>query len=111
MKHMAIFSATLGLSHPWRITAADFARDSKRLDITIEYAKPPLDCPFCGGHEPGAPAKTCVETWYHEDFFRYTTYLHAKVPLMTCDCGVGFPKERPWSRAGSKFARLSSSNP
>ncbi|HBG04721.1 MAG: hypothetical protein A2075_12375 [Geobacteraceae bacterium GWC2_58_44] len=107
-EQMAIFSATLGLSPPWQVTAATFAKESNRLDLSIEYAHgSPLPCPICGREATSHPAETITEVWYHEDFLRYATYLHAQVPLITCCCGVGaFPLERPWSRAGSKFARL-----
>ena len=26
------------------------------------------------------------ETWYHDNFFRYATYLHARVPQIHCRC-------------------------
>jgi len=107
MEQMAIFTATLGLSPPWMVTAASFAEESNRLDLRIEYAHgTPLDCPICGRKGTGMPAETTIELWYHEDFLRYATYLHAQVPLMKCCCGCQFPLERPWSRVGSKFARL-----
>ena len=72
----AIFSSTLGLSLP---------------------------CPNCGCG--GVPCQKKNETWYHDDFFRYKTYLHADVPHIEC-CGNIIPVERPWSREGSKFALL-----
>jgi len=107
MEQMAIFSATLGLSPPWQVTSASFATGSNRLDIGIEYGRgSALDCPLCGGKGTSFPAETAEETWYHDDFLRYVTYLHARVPLMACCCGGRFHLERPWSRAGSKFSRI-----
>ena len=111
MEQMAIFSATLGLSPPWQVTAATFAKESNRLDLCIEYTHgAPIDCPNCpncGCAGSSVVAETTTELWYHDDFFCYATYLHAQVPLMTCCCGCEFPLERPWSRVGSKFCRLS----
>lgn len=105
MEQMSIFSATLGLSPPWQVTSAEFAYDTNRLDIKIEYALGnPLDCPLCGGKGTGYHAETSAELWYHDDFLRYATYLHALVPLMACCCGGRFPLERPWSRTGSRFS-------
>jgi transposase len=107
MEQMAIFSATLGLSPPWKVTSASFAKDCNRLDITIEYTHgSPLDCPVCGGKGTSCHFETVGEIWYHDDFFRYVTYLHAQVPLMACCCGGRFELERPWSRTGSKFTLL-----
>jgi transposase len=107
MEQIAIFSATLGLSDPWQVTSASFAKDSNRLDISIEYVLGmPLDCPICGMQGTGSREETVTEVWFHEDFFRYVTYLHARVPLIACNCGGRFRLERPWSRAGSRFTRI-----
>ena len=107
MEQMPIFSATLGLSPPWQVTKVIFGKESNRLDISIEYAHGnAIDCPICGGEGTSCPAETTSEIWYHGDFLRYVTYLHARVPLMACCCGSRFPLERPWSRAGSRFTRI-----
>jgi hypothetical protein len=105
MDHPAIFSATLGLSHPWQITAVSFSKEGKRMDITIDFAHGcNFTCPTCG-----AEGKTCgagKETWHHHDFFRYNAYLHARVPCIECACCGVITVERPWNRAGSKFALI-----
>lgn len=107
MEQMAIFSATLGLSPPWSVTAATFAQESNRLDLRIEYVQStPWECPECGRKAAAHMAEMTAEVWYHEDFFRHATYLHALVPATTCGCGCAVVLDRPWSRAGSKFARL-----
>jgi hypothetical protein len=105
MDHPTIFSATLGLSHPWHIVEVTFAREESRMDIRLDYYLGNLfTCPHCG--EAKAPCSAEEETWYHEDFFRYSTYLHVQVPRIECCQGV-VATERPWSRAGSKFGRVS----
>ena len=39
MQQPSIYSATLGLSHPWQVTGISFAKDGKKdLDITVHYA-------------------------------------------------------------------------
>jgi hypothetical protein len=107
MEQMMILSATLGLSPPWQVTAANFAKESNRLDISIEYSyATPLDCPACGGKGTSCHAETVAETWFHENFFSYATFLHARVPLMACDCGGRFPLKPPWSRQGSLFYKI-----
>jgi len=104
MELPTIFSSTLGLSHPWQITEVSFATEEKRLDITVNFLDDNfLPCPCCGATGTSCQLKT--ETWYHDDFFRYATYLHANVPHSVC-CGAIIPVERPWSRQGSKFALL-----
>jgi hypothetical protein len=105
MEHPSIFSATLGLSHPWQVVAVSFAREEKRLDITVDFT-PGSDfvCRACGREV--TPCCVTEETWYHHDFFNFETYLHARVPQIQC-CGCGaLPVERPWSRVGSRFAQI-----
>ena len=108
MDHPAIFSATLGLSSPWHILSVSFAEEG-RMDITVEVHPGSLFCcPSCGSRK--APSFSEEETWYHDNFFRYATYLHAHVPRLAC-CGGIFALDRPWSRAGSRFERLLSGAP
>jgi transposase len=107
MEQLAIFSATLGLSPPWHVIAANFAENLNRLDISVEYAHAGrLACPHCGEKGAGPATDTKVEVWFHGNFFGYVTYLHARVPMITCGCGNTFPSERPWGRAGSHFSRV-----
>jgi transposase len=105
MEQPAIFSATLGLSHPWKVTAVAFVREENRLDITIDFdLGNRIRCAHCG-HDV-IPARGEDEIWHHDDFLCYSTYLHARIPHIECPCGNIFPVERPWSRAGSKFTPL-----
>jgi len=102
MDHPAIFSATLGLSHPWQVTAVTIVKEEGRLDITVAYAAGSLPCPECGRHRPCHVSES--ETWEHGDFFSYQTFLHARVPRAErCSCGNDAPIGRPWCRGGSKF--------
>lgn len=105
MEQPAIFSATLGLSHPWKITAVSFSKDEKRMDITIDFAHgSTLTCPTCG--KEGIVCDAEDETWYHDNFLQYATYLHVRVPRIECCCCGICTVERPWSREGSRFALL-----
>jgi transposase len=105
MESPYFFAATLGLSHPWQITSVSFAKEERRLDIDIDHTgSGVITCPTCGKETVACDMEN--ETWYHEDFFRYTTYLHARVPRIECACCGIQTMERPWSRAGSKFALI-----
>lgn len=102
MELPSIFASTLGICHPWQVTAVSFAEDN-RLDITVNFAPDGImNCPLCGKDDN--PSVIKAETWYHDNFFHYKTFLHARVPHIECArCGI-LSVERPWSRAGSKFA-------
>jgi transposase len=99
-----IVSATLGLSSPWRVSSVALDADGQRLDITVTYDSDQVACcPRCGAK--GVRCDVERETWYHHDFFRYATYLHTRVPRLTC-CGQYRTVERPWARSGSKFVKI-----
>jgi len=105
MELPSIYSATLGLAHPWNVTSVEFADDMKRLDITVVYiANDSLSCK-CGSGVQWL--WTALETWHHDDFFRFNTYLHARVPRFTCSACGGSEVEKPWSRKGSRFSLTS----
>lgn len=104
MEQPAIFSATLGLSHPWHVTGVVIAHEDNRMDIKVDfYQGNCFICPCCGSVRP--PHSVQRETWFHRDFFHYTTYLHARVPRASC-CGSSLTLERPWAREGSRFSLL-----
>ena len=104
MKHPDIYSATLGLSHPWLITTIKLDRDGLRLDISVDFVPDGLfACPQCGTRLPSLAAE--METWHHSDFFEHETYLHARVPRLECSTCGPLPVDRPWTRAGSRFVR------
>ncbi|TLM69010.1 MAG: transposase [Deltaproteobacteria bacterium] len=106
MELPSIFSATLGLSPPWQVTAVTFAKDGKRLDITVSFETGgTCRCPRCGAAGRPCYAATNDETWFHRDFFRYATYLHTRVPQISCCCGR-HPVDRPWARSGSMFVKI-----
>jgi len=102
MDHADIFSATLGLSLLWQIDRVTFVDGTSRVDLFLSCRRATLACPACGGD-----ARLCAireEFWYHDNFLRYTAFLHADVPLVECrsGCGIG-TLTVPWSRSGSRF--------
>ena len=104
MEHPAIFSATLGLTHPWHITSVSFVHEEGRMEIEVDFYEGNLfTCPRCGRRR--IPCRIETETWRHDNFFRYSAYLHARVPYIECCDGI-VPAERPWSRSGSRFTRV-----
>jgi len=109
MEHPAIFAATLGLSHPWQIVSLAMEKESNRLDISIDFVG---DCPStCSAiTAQGRPCKVERETWFHDDFFNYKTFLHVRAPRPLCpDCWIALSK-RPWSRSGSRFTLVEDSS-
>jgi len=98
-----VYSATLGLSDPWKITDVSFAPAEKRIDITVCFTMTEtIRCPLCGAINEMSYA--IDEVWFHSNFFNHATYLHTQVPYIQC-CEL-IAVERPWSRPGSKFSLL-----
>lgn len=105
MENPAIFSATLGLSHPWKVTTVTFSGKENRLDINVDFDfGKHFACPCCGREI--IPVEGPKETWHHRDFLHYPTYLHATIPHIECPCGGILAVDRPWSRPGSRFTLL-----
>lgn len=106
METPEMFSAILGLPLAWRVTVVGFVKESNRLDISVEIDEGKhLICAVCGALGTVCYLHAETETWCHKDFFCYTTFLHARVPHLACNCGV-VPLELPWCRAGSGFLKV-----
>jgi transposase len=107
MNQEALFSAALGITPPWEVTAVTFSKEEKRLDITIDFPRgSTFSCPVCGAEAKAYD--TTEETWRHLNFFQYEAYLHARVPRVNCpNNGCGIKKIAvPWARPGSGFTLL-----
>jgi transposase len=105
---LGLFTAALGLGEPWRVSGAEFAEDTGRLDLHVDYPRGArFACP-----EPGCGRDRCPvhdthdKTWRHLDFFQHKAFLHASVPRVRCpEHGVRLVA-LPWARPGSGFTML-----
>jgi len=107
MQLQGLFQEALGLRFPWEVTALEFSAKESRLDITIDFPRgSAFPCSECGAE--GAKAyDTQQEKWRHLNFFQYATYLHARVPRVSCPQACGIKKvEVPWARLGTGFTLL-----
>jgi transposase len=84
MRAIDLFRMALSIEPPWMVTKSAFDRAAKRLDIYLDFAKGSrFACPQCGA--AGCPAYDSEEkTWRLLNFFQHETYLHARVPQVTC---------------------------
>lgn len=103
MNQQSIFSSTLGLTKPWKITSVEIADNCPRLDIFITCSQSlSIPCPVCGGE-----ARICdsaEESWRHASFFNKEAVVHAMVPVITCASKCRCYKvHAPWAHAGSRF--------
>lgn len=102
-----LFGTALGIVSPWRVEGIEFSKESKRLDISINFERGAMfPCPVCGALTPAYD--TTEKTWRHLNFFQYEAYLTARVPRVNCpNSGCGVKQiSVPWARSGSGFTLL-----
>jgi transposase len=105
MNQPEIFSATIGLSLPWEMTAVSISELEKRIDFTVDFThNSGIACPCCG--ITGTTGGVEPETWVNINYLGHIAYLHAQVPYILCDCCGSKQVDRPWARAGSGFTRI-----
>jgi transposase len=106
MKDTELMQLALSLVPPWMVETCHFDVGEKRLDITIDFERGgTFPCPEC--QREGCKAYDTEEkVWRHLNFFEHVTYLHARVPRVSCPgCGVK-TAHVPWARPGSGFTLL-----
>jgi len=106
MRDTELLQAAFGLLPPWMVARSTFDAAARRLDIHLDFPRGSrFGCPDCGAAD--CPAYDTEEmTWRHLNFFQHETYLHARVPRVTCS-GCGIKRvSLPWAREGSGFTLL-----
>jgi transposase len=103
---LLLFQAALGLSDPWQVTRVGFDRETKRLDLRIDFPKgATFCCPECD--RSGLKAYDTEEkVWRHLDFFQHQAYLSARVPRVRCPEHKVRLVALPWARERSGFTLL-----
>jgi hypothetical protein len=105
MNQPEIFSATIGLSLPWEMTAVAISELEKRIDFTVDFSRNSgFACPCCGFTSKTSGIEQ--ETWVNSNYLGHIAYLHAQVPHIECECCGSKQVDRPWARSGSGFTRI-----
>jgi transposase len=104
MDQLSLFSSALNLTPPWKVLDVNFSCEENRIDIWVGYdAGSTFTCPSC--NEANMPIYDAKEKiWRHLNFFQYRTYVHARVPRISCSGSCGVKQVTPpWARPGSEF--------
>lgn len=106
MRDIDLFEMALGLTPPWFVTHSAFCVDKQRLDIYLDFERGgKFSCPACDKAACSAYDST-QKVWRHLNFFEHETYLHARLPRISCPaCGIK-TVHVPWSRPESGFTLL-----
>ena len=106
MKDTQLYQQILGLTDPWFVKNVELKMDDQRVDIFVEHqADATFRCPVCD--------KACAvydhadaRVWRHLDSCQLKTFLHARVPRVSCpEHGVRNAK-LPWAETRSRFTLL-----
>jgi transposase len=103
MRDIDFMAQLLALEHPWRVQQVTLAPNDKRLDVPLVH-RPGVtfSCPECGQARPiydHLPSRS----WRHLDHGEFLTWLHARVPRVSCpEHGVRRVRV-PWALPGARF--------
>lgn len=101
-----LFQEALDIQDPWYIEYYEFSKREKCLHLYLEFKpKSAFTCPHC--HQSACRVYDTPQfdrTWRHLNFWEYETYLHVRLPRVTCDhCGKIRTINVEWSRSYSGF--------
>jgi transposase len=101
-----LYRHLLGITSPWTVGRVDLDARGQKIAVHLEH-KGGLrwPCPDCG--EPcGLHDHADERVWRHLDSCHFLTYVHARVPRVSCRShGVRLVKV-PWAEPGSRFTLL-----
>lgn len=111
MDELELFTKALALEDPWQVTDVKLipvdTAWKMELHISIDFIRgSKFSCPvdecgmMCDVHD------TVDKTWRHLNFFQYRTYIHARVPRVSCEIHGVKMAAVPWARPGSGFTLL-----
>ncbi len=103
MRDIDFMARLLELDDPWRVDHVSLTPKDKCLDVSLEHQRSAaFGCPSCGQLRPlydHLPSRS----WRHLDHGEHLTWLHARVPRVSCpDHGVR-QVQVPWALSGARF--------
>lgn len=106
MQDTKLFETILGIQTPWTISRVALDTNGERVDLWAAHAdETRWACPEC--QEP-LPCYDHAEerVWRHLDTCQYQTFLHARVPRVTCPTHGVRQVRVPWAEPRSRFTLL-----
>ena len=101
-----LYRQLLGLESPWTVERVDLDVKGHRVDVFAKH-KPPATWPCpeckkaCGLHDHDEE-----KVWRHLDSCGFGTYLHARVPRVSCSEHGVRQARVPWAEPKSRFTAL-----
>jgi transposase len=103
MRDTDFMAQLLSLEVPWKVHQVSLAPKEKRLDVSLEH-RPGVafSCPECGQARPlhdHLPSRR----WRHLDHGEFLTWLHARVPRVSCPEHGVRQVHVPWALPGTRM--------
>lgn len=106
MKDTELYQHLLGLGAPWFVRRVEWDAQAGRVDVYVAHGEGArFACPQCGELR-AVYDHTAERVWQHLDTCQYPTFLHARLPRVSCPAdGIG-QTPAPWAEGSSPFTRL-----
>lgn len=89
---------------PWRVSAVDLSADAGRVDVWLDHpGKTLFPCPKCARPCP-VRDHVAERIWRHLDTCESTTWLHARLPRISCPEHGIVQVRAPMSDGSSRFS-------
>ena len=106
MKDTELYQHLLGLRAPWFIRRVDLDVQGGRVDVHVEHAEGArFACPKCGELR-AVYDHTAERVWQHLDTCQYPTFLHVRLPRVSCPADGVSQISVPWADGSSPFTLL-----
>jgi transposase len=103
MRDIDFMGQLLALEYPWRVQQVALVPKDKRLDVSLEHRRgATFSCAECG--QPGPIYDhLSARRWRHLDHGEFLTWLHARVPRVSCPEHGVRQVQVPWALSGARF--------
>lgn len=106
MRDTELYRHLLGLVSPWTVERVELDVAKRRVDVYAVHSKQrKWPCPtcdvLCALHDHDEEG-----TWRHLDSCQFETFLHARVPRVSCEEHGVHQVRVPWAEPGSRFTSL-----
>jgi len=106
MRDTELYQQLLGLHDPWTVTNVELNAAAGRVDVWVEdRSGAKWNCPECG-KKASVYDHSEERIWRHLNTCQFGTYIHARLPRVTCPEHGVRQVSAPWAEPGSRFTLL-----
>lgn len=103
MEDKELYTALLGIKHPWRVDKVKLDLPNNRIDVWVtEIEGLKWKCPVCGQIGP-LYDHSQERSWRHLDTCQCQTFIHGRMPRVNCSVHGVQQVPAPWAEPGSRL--------